>query len=211
MTLNACGNPPPSDITNIIRHPYSPETLLIGPIHDIPEDEEEYLPPTSNNFRHQHRDYNHMLSLKRLIETFASEKDTTDFFFQIVASVAWRESSWRHYVKVDEDIYVLAGDDGDSIGMMQINKRFFGPYLHLKNNLRKGISLLHQYYIKNKDDNNHCFEGSNSSLDSTGTLRRTYASYNGGESNRCRDNHENDNKIEEAFDSEPWNQFLLPS
>ena len=161
-----------------------------------------YLPRTLN----QLDDPIYMKLINALIEEKTTLISSDPDFLNIVKAVAWTESKWRHYYEQNGKYYVFMGDQGHSFGIMQINDNYHNQYPLLYENIEYGINFAHEKYLKALSYN--CPSGSNSGMDILHIARRTYAQYNGGNDNICRDNDPRDNNLQDALSHTIWLNYF---
>jgi len=164
--------------------------------------DKEYLPRTPS----QLDDPIYMKLINALIEEKTTSISSDHDFLDIVKAVAWTESKWRHYYEQNGKYYVFMGDQGHSFGIMQINDSYHNQYPVLQENIEYGINFAYEKYQNALSYN--CTSGSNSGTDLIHIARRTYAQYNGGDSNICRDNDLRDKNLQDALSNKIWLNYF---
>jgi hypothetical protein len=161
-----------------------------------------YTPQTEKHYA----DTVYMQRIEALLEKIAEKESDSELFLKIAKTVAWTESNWRHYSLVNNEIYVIAGDDNKSFGIYQIYSKYHGVIKGLIENIEYAVKMLHEIY--QEEQNADCESGTNVGSHLESMLRRIYATYNGGGGNRCRDGHKNDDKFLNDFQTTPWQDYL---
>lgn len=161
-----------------------------------------YLPKTSS----QLDDPTYMSLVNSLIEEKTNLISSDQYFLDIVKAIAWTESKWRHYYEQDGRYYVFMGDNGHAFGIMQINDLYHDQFPVLQDNIEYGINFAYEKYQNALSYN--CPTGSNSGTDLIHIARRTYAQYNGGDDDICRDNDPRDNNLQDALSNTIWSIYF---
>lgn len=161
-----------------------------------------YLPKTPS----QLDDPTYMNLINSLIEEKTIPISVDPDFLKIVKAIAWTESKWRHYYEQDQKYYVFMGDSGHAFGIMQINDLYHDQYPVLQDNIEYGINFAYEKYQNALSYN--CPSGSNSGTDLIHVARRTYAQYNGGDDDICRDNDPRDSNLQDALSNTIWSIYF---
>lgn len=158
------------------------------------------------NDANQLHDRKYMNRINGLLEQHARQISPDLNFVELTKAAAWGESRWRHYVKDSDRFFVILGDNGQSLGIMQVSRTHHGTHLYLEENIRYGVKLLlTNFQTANEHD---CANGSNKGKDLYKIVRRAYAQYNGGADAICRNKDARDDRIEGYFVEKPWHEYL---
>jgi hypothetical protein len=165
-------------------------------------DDMKYVPTTSD----QTDDKAYMNEINDLIEEKAAAVYNNPDFINIIKSIAWTETRWKHYFEKDSKYYVVLGDSGHSFGIMQIDDSYHGQHPILQDNIEYGSSFAYEKFQTARSSD--CPSGSNSGVSIAAIARRTYAQYNGGNGAMCRENDARDDSVENALTNLIWNNYL---
>lgn len=179
-----------------------PLTFKLAQLELEKEEAQKYVP---HRFNHLH-DRSYMKRINLLFERKSRELSTDINFVEFTKAIAWTETKWRHYVKGENEFFVIMGDDRRSFGMMQIYSVYHGSYLALEENVSYGVSYAHGKFKTALKTN--CPEGSNRGTELAKVVRRAYAGYNGGGDAICRDQDPRDDHIEQFFTQKPWYRYF---
>lgn len=190
----------PDKVEDIVDVPEPPamgiDTSVLSPI------ERSFIPATSPAIY----DSQYMNKLSDYLEEVSSKYENSRFFFDVVKTIAWKESRWTHYYLEDNFVFLITGDSGASIGIFQIYTKYH-PYLpEVIANSEYAINLISR--IVEKARTTECEKGSNRGNSQSAVLRRIYAAYNGGGSNICRNNHFRDDSFVNFYQDKPWKDYL---
>ena len=162
----------------------------------------KYVPTTSN----QLDDKAYMNEIDQLIDDTAASVYNEQNFINIIKAIAWTESKWEHYFEKDGKYYVILGDSGNSFGIMQIDQVYHGRHPVLQDNIEYGATFAFTKYQTARSSD--CPSGTNAGSDLIAIARRTYAQYNGGNAQICRDNNSRDNALADALNNHVWQNYL---
>ena len=201
MIISGCGLKSPETTTPMATQEHNSKELF--EVFLSPEEIKAYTLPMNAAPR------NHPTFLKtidQLITRTANKKEKTPFFARLVKATAWTESTWNHYVTLNNRYYVILGDGGHSFGMMQIHDAYHPQTPVLAENIEYGSKYLHELLVRARREN--CPNGKNKGKSIIKILRRTYAQYNDGPDAMCRAQDLRDDKIEAIYLNQPWQKVI---